>query len=280
MVSFTGRMLTALILAPMPLAAQETMALVTDVSGRAYIYLGQFLGITAAIPAHQTLTLEPGCRLVMVHVKTGEEFTFQGPCKLRFNPEGRPEGAKPQSVKKPIALQGSIRLKPESLAQASLVLREVDTRASAVSTGFTPRGPVLLDPLPDFRWHSAGTNATYRLDLTGPDGSLLLDLSLDENHLKLPEHLALVDGLSYVWRLHTTINGEVQTESGKFKLLPKLQRDQLQAASPKEGASFSDRLVYAALLEQLEVRDEARALWKSLAKERPGEEALKALSEK
>lgn len=283
MVVFAGRLLPVLILACVPVMtaeAQDAVAMVTDVSGKVSFRDGHSVGITAQISSQQILTLENGSRIVLVHMKTGEEFVFGGPCKIHLNAEGRPEGAQPMSVRKAAALQGSIRLKPAGLAQASLVLREVDTNAPTGTSEFAPRGPVLLEPLPEFHWKAAGTGATYRLQISDRGGELLLDLTLDEPGLKLPEHLALTEGGSYTWVLRTTIKGETQTESGKFKLLPKAQREQLQLALPKAGASFSERLVYAAFLDQFELRDEARKHWKALAKERSEDEALKALSER
>lgn len=259
--------------------AQSPVAMVTDIVGKASLRPGQFLGLTASVPAQQTITLEAGSRLVVVHLRTGEEFAFTGPAKVRFNAEGRPEGAQPSAVKKVGALQGSIRLKPEAMVQASVVMREVDPALGGRS-GFTPQGPALLDPLPEFKWKSAGVDASYRLELIDSAGQSHLELTLDETSLKLPEHLALRDGARYTWRLHTTVKGETHSESGTLRTLAKTEREQLQAARPKEGASFSERLIFAALLEQLKVSDEASRQWKILAAERPQDETLRALAER
>lgn len=46
-------------------------------------------------------------------------------------------------------------------------------------------------------------------------------------------------------------------------------RARIEAARPKPGAPVSERVAFAAWLEQLELRDEAKAYWKALASERP-----------
>jgi CelD/BcsL family acetyltransferase involved in cellulose biosynthesis len=48
----------------------------------------------------------------------------------------------------------------------------------------------------------------------------------------------------------------------------------LEAEAPKRGASFADRLRHALTLEALGLSEESRALWRDLARERPGEPAV------
>ena len=55
-------------------------------------------------------------------------------------------------------------------------------------------------------------------------------------------------------------------------------RARIEAARPKPGASVSERVAFAAWLEQLELRDEAKAYWKALAAERPDSARLTDLS--
>jgi hypothetical protein len=55
-------------------------------------------------------------------------------------------------------------------------------------------------------------------------------------------------------------------------------RAKIEAARPKAGASVSERVAFATWLEQLELRDEAKAYWKALASERPDSARLQDLS--
>lgn len=56
------------------------------------------------------------------------------------------------------------------------------------------------------------------------------------------------------------------------------QRAQIEAARPGPNASVAERVRFAAWLEQLQLRDEARVYWKALAAERPDSQQLKELA--
>lgn len=56
------------------------------------------------------------------------------------------------------------------------------------------------------------------------------------------------------------------------------QRAKIEAARPAADAPFSKRVAFAAWLQQLGLKDEARDYWKKLAEERPESEQLKKLS--
>ena len=55
-------------------------------------------------------------------------------------------------------------------------------------------------------------------------------------------------------------------------------RARIEAARPAPSAPVSERVAFAAWLEQMELRDEARRYWQSLAAERPDSARLKALA--
>lgn len=52
----------------------------------------------------------------------------------------------------------------------------------------------------------------------------------------------------------------------------------MEALRPANNAPFSERVAFAAWLEQMQLKDEAKPYWKALAAERPDSAALKALA--
>ena len=56
------------------------------------------------------------------------------------------------------------------------------------------------------------------------------------------------------------------------------QRAKIEAARPAPDAPFAKRVAFAAWLQQLGLKDEAREYWKKLAAERPESEQIKKLS--
>lgn len=66
---------------------------------------------------------------------------------------------------------------------------------------------------------------------------------------------------------------------GEAEREPSLE-EELEKAQPKPDAPFSERVVFATLVERYGRKDQARKQWKALAQERPGDETLRALSER
>lgn len=109
----------------LPLPGQATVAMVADLVGAAAFEDGRPLGITSDIPALRAFTVARGGRLVLIRMATGDQFVFVGPCQVRFNAKGQPEGARPAEVKPLASLQkGLVPVKLQHLAQAGLIMRE------------------------------------------------------------------------------------------------------------------------------------------------------------
>jgi hypothetical protein len=110
---------------------------------------------------------------------------------------------------------------------------------------------------------------------------VVFELTQEECSIQVPEHLALAEDTAYTWGLETLLPDGARTRrSGSLKVVPRPVRDQLQAAKPGLDAPFSERLVYAAVLEQHELHGEARSYWRSLAKERPEDPGLAKIAER
>jgi hypothetical protein len=102
---------------------------------------------------------------------------------------------------------------------------------------------------------------------------------VESTSLKLPASVTLKEGASYTWEVSTrTPDNRRYVSAGDFSLAPADLRAEAQSLRPAPSAPVSDRVAYAAWLEQAELRDEARKYWQALAKERPDDEKLKALA--
>lgn len=194
-------LMPALAVAVLPLPAQDTVAMVADLKGRAALDGGGPLGITMEIPAQRFITVAQGGRLVLIRMTTGEQIVFQGPCRVRFNAQGQPEGASPAETRPvPVLRGGSTPVRLMYLAQAGLVMRE--KMMPPTHAGLAPR--------------------------------------------------------------------EVEREPSLDEELEKLR--------PKADAPFSERVVFAKLVEHYGRPAQARSLWKALAHERPDDPTLQALA--
>jgi hypothetical protein len=251
-----------------PAAAQtKGVVMVADLRGSATLGDKTPLALMAEIPAGGVVTLAKDAKITFVNMKTGAESSFTGPGKLTLDPTGTVTGLAPKSQRQVAALKGANKLKPGAMAQASVVMRAVP---GSEEPAVTPTG-LTLSATPEFLWKSAGPKASYHFKLQDPQGQVLFELTQDECSVQVPEHLALADDTAYTWVLATDLpNGTTTRKTGTIRVYgPKEDRTELQAARPATDSPFTDRVVYAMLLETNGLHEDARVYWKALAKERP-----------
>lgn len=263
------------------LTAAQPVAMVVDLTGRATWDRIEPVHITDAVVPERLLTLEPEARLVIVFLKTGTEQVFTGPVHMRFKADGTVEGGKAASTRQLQALQGKLQLRPAALAQASVVMKEMAFESEFRASGWPrlkPSGPGLHDSSPEFTWAPlSGAKFTFRI--TDDTQRPVLETTGAEARHKLPAPSPLRGGSTYQWHLLAECaDGSRRTGSGHFRLLDEAERAGLLAARPGPEAGFADRLLYASLLDQLGVKEEAKTLWQALSRERPEDPNLRRLS--
>jgi hypothetical protein len=91
----------------------------------------------------------------------------------------------------------------------------------------------------------------------------LLQAKATGNAFKVPAKLK--PDSDYSWSV-TTASGEVG--SGKFHTLPAEAVQRIEKRRPSEKAEFSDRLLFALMLQEAGATQEAREAWAKLAQER------------
>jgi len=258
-------------------AAGPGVAIVTDVVGKV---TGQGpVAILTEIAADTRLEIEPGARLVALYLKSGDEYIFSGPSKIQFQVGGPNvlSGAKPQKRASPVGKGSNVTIKPVNVTQAAYVMRSGRTTARIKLLSLS--GTRTLESSPEFRWQAIEPGMKYRIELTDDTGHSLYDSELESTSLKLPETIVLKEGASYTWEVSTRTPGNRRfVSAGDFSIADEALRAQAQSLRPAPGAAVSDRVAYAAWLEQMELRDEARRYWQILVRERPDDKKLKALA--
>ena len=268
--------LSAVWISAVPAAAQG-IAIVTDASGK--VTGPGPITILSEIAADARLQLEPGAKLVVLYIKSGDEYTLSGPAQVQFQPGGPNvlSGAKPQKRASPVGKGGNVTIKPVGVAQAAYVMRSARTTARIRLLTFSATRS--LETSPEFRWQGIEGGTKYRFELTDDTGRSLHEAEVEDTSLKLPGSVALKEGQSYTWEVSTrTPDNRRYVSAGDFTIATAELRAQALALRPAASAPVSDRVAYAAWLEQAELRDEARRYWRALAKERPEDEKLKALA--
>jgi hypothetical protein len=276
---FAAAPVAAWVIAP---AYAEPVAMVTDLSGKVVAPGAKSrITILAEIEAETRVQLDPGARLVAIYLKSGDEYTITGPATVNFRPEEpvATSGAKPAKRGNPLAQGGAaIRIKPVGVIQAALVMRSV--RPAARIRLLSLSGTHTLEAQPEFRWQELQPGIKYQFEISDDTGRTLHEAQIDATSLRLPSSVQLKAGVPYTWEVSTRLaDGRKYSSAGDFSVAPAELRAQAEALRPAASAPLSTRIAYAAWLEQMGLKDEARKYWKAAWSERPEDPRLKALAE-
>jgi len=262
-------------------AYAQSVAMVTDLVGKAQIQgdtLKPNVSILAEIEADGQVRLEGGATLVAIYLKSGNEYSFRGPALIQFKAAAPValSGAAPLQRVPALTKDTQIRIKPVGVVQSALVMRSA--RPTARLKLLSPNGAKILDLNPVFRWRGIENIITYQFKLTDEAGKTLFETSVEGNALKLPPQVSLKESTPYTWEIAArTADGSRYSSVGDFAVAPGDLRARVESLRPQKDWQLSERVAFAAWLEQLELKEEARKYWKGLSAERPEDDRLKTL---
>jgi hypothetical protein len=265
-------------------AGATQVAMVVDVQGKGLLYragVTQPLDILMNLRSGEALELEGGARVTVVYLGSGDEFLATGPGRLMVDATRLvpPSGMKVERRVSPLAgatgqlqaaggvIQGAVRMRNLGAPTVRLI---------------APQGRQLQPPVA-FSWEAtrAGTASTYTFELAedGPTGPSLLTLETGAQALTLPQGLDLMPGRAYRWSLSfLDPNGRRASLEGRFQIAGPEESARWQRLRPSVEAPLSDWVLYAGLLKEANFREEARAIWSELARQRPASAELDTLS--
>ena len=260
------------------------IAMVTDLQGKASLTAdgrARDVTILAELDAGAQVQLAAGATLVALYLDAGDEYTFKGPAAIVFK-AAQPDvtsGAKPVKRGSSLGKGGNaIRIKPVGVAQGAMVMRGFRTgaRIQLLSLNKTRT----LETQPEFRWQPLEPGVKYQIEITDDTGRTIQEAQLETSAYKLPAGVPLKDGVSYSWEVSARLaDGRKYSSSADFAVAPADVRAQAEALRPAAAAPLASRVAYAAWLDQMELKDEARKYWKAAAAERPEDPRLKSLAE-
>ena len=173
-------------------------------------------------------------------------------------------GAKPERRRLVLGKgRADVRIRPVGLAQAAIVMRGLgDVSIHLLDL----RSTRTLDTTPEFRWSAPAPALTYRFVLDDDGGRTVFETELKATVLRLPVGVPLKEGLPYRWKVSASLpDGRTSTSSAQFTIASADLRMLAEALRPEASAALSTRVAYAAWLDQMELKDEARKYWKSAA---------------
>ena len=103
-------------------------------------------------------------------------------------------------------------------------------------------------------------------------------MGVRDGAVPLPESVTLEVGVTYTWEVAArTPDGILHSSWGDFVLATDAERALIEQMRPPSDAPFSSRVMFAVVLQQLELRDEALNHWKTLLAERSDDPKLQQM---
>lgn len=248
-------------------AVAAPVALVTDVTGDGTAS-GEPLKLLGEINLDSEITLVEGAEAIVFFLSDGVEYVLKGPGRYRLSartPEPQGDAAPPQRRQVAAPLR-QLRLRTDRVTQGGMVMRNSER-------------PALLQPVRElvisddvvFRWESYGEGTRYNFELVNQRGDKLLSAETTEVELRLPAAVPLRAGQVHYWAIRGRDAQTLQTfyRVAEFRTADAAMRRRIEAARPGADASFSERALYVALLEDVGAKSAASTLRRQLAAERP-----------
>jgi hypothetical protein len=144
----------------------------------------------------------------------------------------------------------------------------------------SPESMPLLTNRPDFKWSSPANALNYVLTLSDEtEGKRISEVTLSVPEWKLPASQSLQRDHRYLWQVTANLaTGKSLSSVGKFSVLSGVRAEKIKQHKPADTASYSDRVLYAVLLESEGLKTDAADAWSVLAAERPDEVIIKELA--
>ncbi len=265
--------------------AAEPVAMITDVLGNVFLQNNGKevkLKVLSYLEPGMSLRLDSKSSVTIATFSPATVLTASGPVRLELH------GGE-------VRLAGGVKLTGQNLdadkASAahkfSAIQRERVAMAAyqmkSLELGVVLRSPenvAVLTDRPEFKWSSPQDAINHVMTLSDEtEGKRVSEVTVSVPEWKLPVTQSLRRDHRYLWQVTTNLSsGKSLSSVGRFSILSGVRAEKIELHKPADTASFSDRVLYAVLLENEGLKTEASAAWNALAAERPDEPLLKVFS--
>lgn len=235
------------------------------------------IGLASAPQPCETLAyLEDGTQVVLgasaliklVYFAAASEKTVNGP--TTFNVSSAPPAggdSRDLSIVKDTGLVPSDRL-----AQASVVMRSMN----ATLKGLSPKSGRVLDPPSTLAWKPLKGAATYKVTIEDEVGDVVYRADIAEPPATVPDAPSRFKrGEYYEWRVETVVSQRQYRGRGNFELVDNTVRQRVSELETRTASDRTAALLYGVILEELELRQDARRWWATLRDRYPNDAGIK-----
>jgi hypothetical protein len=255
--------------------AGEGIAFISDIKGEIAVDGNPRPVLLSELAKGQKITVGKDSQASVMYITTGKEYVLKGPADYLVK-----DTEVAGNIMPPVSRSTEWRTNARVLAQvsqtsaASVRMRSIaPPKAEARQAAYPSEGSVAtLQPV--FRWNAADAKAAeFTLLLVGQDKPVHVAKSVSGSGYKLPAKLRPES--EYAW---TAVSSGNEVGAGRFRTLSSDALGRIEKRKPAERSGFSDRLMYALLLQEMGATQEAREAWAKLSQERADLPELSALS--
>jgi len=268
-----AHILAATLLANVAPAVAQTVAFFADLKGQVAVDSNPRPLLLSELARGQKLTLGANAQASVMYIATGKEFVLRGPGEyvVREADVASAGGAAASARETAWRASNKVLAQAAETSSASVRMRSLARPKVEPPPLAFPEGNVATLQ-PTFRWSGDARNGEFVLLADGVAQPVHVGKASSTTY-KLPAKLK--PETDYYWRVSA---GPDQVASGRFRTLPAESIRTIEARRPGPKAEFSDRLLFALLLQDMGAQQEARDAWAMLSKERADLPELSALA--
>jgi hypothetical protein len=247
-------------------AAADGVAFITNMKGEIALDGANRPTLMAELAKGQKISLAKEAMLAVMFIQSGKEFVLKGPGEYAIADTEiiASKGTPPAMRQTEWHTNSKVVVQVAQTAAASVRMRSI------APPKVEDKSARLLYPIqgnvstlqPTFRWTATEAKAPYEFTISTADAPFHKAKVATESY-RLPTKLKV--DTEYAWAV-TSAGSEVG--SGKFRTLTKEDIAKAEKRKPSDKAEFSDRMMYALMLQEMGATQEAQEIWAVLAKER------------
>ena len=259
--------LLALLLAAIPATAADSIAFITNLKGEVAVDGNARPMLLSELARGQKIAVGRDSQASVMYIASGKEYVLKGPDNfvVKDTDVSSAAGMPPVTRETPWRASSKVLVQVAQTSAASVRMRSiVRPKADTAPRLLYPTEGAVATLEPTFRWRA-------------PDPKLLGDFTLMVIGQEKPVHVAKAAGgtyrvpaklrpeTDYAW---TVTSAGTEIGSGKFRTLSGDAITRVAKRKPSEKSDFSDRLLFALLLQEIGATQEAQESWARLAAER------------
>jgi hypothetical protein len=251
-------------LGPAASFAADSVAFISDLKGEVAVDGAPRPALLAEVAKGQKISVGKDSQIAVMYIASGKEFVLKGPGEFVVKDAEIAAQNGPAPTARPTAWRpaGEVRVQVAQASAASVRMRSVAPAKSEAPASFPAQGAVATLQ-PTFRWKGeAKARGDFMLLAPGEEKPVHIAKTLGESY-RLPVKLS--PAREYAWSVAVAGN---EVAAGRFRTLPADKLARIEASRPAPTAEFSDRVMFALMLQEAGATQEAREAWTALSRER------------